>query len=313
MSTLIQITPSSANFANTDLTFTGTRNHDTAGNALNVYVDIAYDKGYFDIGPFGSTFGFNRSFHSYGTNSIQGYANNSLIQTLTQTGVGIGTSTPAARLDVRAQGALSTDIAFRVRNSADTRNNFTVNGLGQTRVLSNSFSGNFFTISYVGDTSVERDAFIFTQAVQNAMGQAWTFDAGYNGSIEGFKLKNNLTGNNQGVFAIQANNYCFGTEISVSEGVIAERRVMRLVNGVAPTTSVTDGFKMYSADIVAGNAAPHFRTENGNIIKIYQETTAITAATFVANTSAIVDDSATYGGYTMGQVVAALKAQGLLA
>jgi hypothetical protein len=38
--------------------------------------------------------------------------------------VGIGTeaSTPGARLDVRAQGALSTDIAFRVRNSADTAN-----------------------------------------------------------------------------------------------------------------------------------------------------------------------------------------------
>lgn len=38
--------------------------------------------------------------------------------------VGIGTeaSTPGARLDVRAQGALSTDIAFRVRNSADNDN-----------------------------------------------------------------------------------------------------------------------------------------------------------------------------------------------
>lgn len=45
--------------------------------------------------------------------------------------LGIG-AIPAtnARLDVRAQGALSTDIAFRVRNSADTLNIIQVNGRG---------------------------------------------------------------------------------------------------------------------------------------------------------------------------------------
>ena len=42
-------------------------------------------------------------------------------------GVGATPST-TVRLDVRAQGALSTDIAFRVRNSADTRNLITVKG-----------------------------------------------------------------------------------------------------------------------------------------------------------------------------------------
>ena len=45
--------------------------------------------------------------------------------------VGIGTTAPAARLDVKAQGALSTDIAFRVRNSADTLNIISVSGNGQ--------------------------------------------------------------------------------------------------------------------------------------------------------------------------------------
>jgi hypothetical protein len=33
---------------------------------------------------------------------------------------GIGTETPGAKLDVRAQGALSTDLAFRIRNSVNT-------------------------------------------------------------------------------------------------------------------------------------------------------------------------------------------------
>lgn len=44
-----------------------------------------------------------------------------------------------------------------------------------------------------------------------------------------------------------------------------------------------------------------------------QPTNAITAAAFVANTSGVVNDSATYGGYTGGQIVAALKRIGALA
>ena len=53
------------------------------------------------------------------------------------TNVGIGTTLttpPQARLDVRAQGALSTDIAFRVRNSTDTANLLSLNGLGATTI-----------------------------------------------------------------------------------------------------------------------------------------------------------------------------------
>jgi hypothetical protein len=47
--------------------------------------------------------------------------------------LGVG-ATPAStvRLDVRAQGALSTDIAFRVRNSADSANIFEVRGDGHS-------------------------------------------------------------------------------------------------------------------------------------------------------------------------------------
>jgi hypothetical protein len=44
-----------------------------------------------------------------------------------------------------------------------------------------------------------------------------------------------------------------------------------------------------------------------------QPTTAITAGAFVANTSGITDDTATFGGYTIGQVVAALRRIGALA
>ena len=50
-----------------------------------------------------------------------------------------------------------------------------------------------------------------------------------------------------------------------------------------------------------------------NAAPIAQPTTAIAAATFVTNTSLIADDSATFDGYTIGQVVAALRATGILA
>ena len=46
--------------------------------------------------------------------------------------------------------------------------------------------------------------------------------------------------------------------------------------------------------------------------KIVRPTTAVTAATFVANTSGIVDDTATFDGYTVGQIVKALRNLGLL-
>jgi len=50
-----------------------------------------------------------------------------------------------------------------------------------------------------------------------------------------------------------------------------------------------------------------------NAAPIVQPTTAGAAATFVANTSGIADDSATFDGYTLGQVVKALRNAGILA
>jgi len=64
-----------------------------------------------------------------GTNSQTG--DNGLFWDNTNKRLGVGaTPLTTVRLDVRAQGALSTDIAFRVRNSANTANLFEVNGVG---------------------------------------------------------------------------------------------------------------------------------------------------------------------------------------
>lgn len=50
-----------------------------------------------------------------------------------------------------------------------------------------------------------------------------------------------------------------------------------------------------------------------NATPIVQPTTAIAAATFVANTSGIANDTATFDGYTIGQIVKALRNFGALA
>lgn len=48
-------------------------------------------------------------------------------------------------------------------------------------------------------------------------------------------------------------------------------KTLALGTGVAPTSSQVDSFQMYSADFAAGQACPHFRTENNVIIKLNQD------------------------------------------
>lgn len=81
--------------------------------------------------------------------------------------------------------------------------------------------------------------------------------------------------------------------------------VLKFGDAVNVETNTTTGTKIGTATsqkIAFWNATP-----------IAQPTTGITAATFTANTSGISDDTATFDGYTIGQVVAALRSAGLLA
>lgn len=58
---------------------------------------------------------------------------------------------------------------------------------------------------------------------------------------------------------------------------------------------------MYSADITAGNAAAHFRTEGGAVIKLFQSTALTTQLTSITHTSPGTPDYAiqnvTLAGY----------------
>ena len=275
-------------------------------------------------------------------------------------------------LEIKAKNGLS-DIAFRVRNSADTANLMQVAGdntmtflsstgkiifsqdtVGQGSVISlrrdfsnqeiirlDGTNGGGITINPLNDGSVKSVAigsiangismwstgltshnFQIKNSFHNLFhvvgdpnSATATFRVGTTASNTNFF---NVHGRNAGgtglttdpIFTINSNgNFANG---ATTFGANAQF-VFAHGNGTAPTTSPADAYQQYSADITAGNAAPHFRTENGNIIKLYRETTAVAAATFVSNTSLIANDTATFDGYTIGQVVKALRNLGILA
>ena len=211
----------------------------------------------------------------------------------------IGTGYSAsARLDVKAQGALSTDIAFRVRNSADTVNLVRFNG-----------DGTHFFFNSTGSTNI--NFYEYGHGIWANGGSSFRIK-NLNGStsIEGTTSTRFITDVTNKAITFDGRQLHIGGQ---SLPTINGDSCIIIESGTAPTTALSDRFYIYSADITAGNAAPHFRTENGNIIKLYRETTAVAAATFVANTSLIANDTATFDGYTIGQVVKALRNLGILA
>jgi hypothetical protein len=119
-----------------------------------------------------------------------------------------------------------------------------------------------------------------------------------------------------GTFANRTNQLYLDTTSNIGIGQTSfgtsATKTLAVSSGTAPSTSPADAFQMYSADITAGNAAAHFRTEGGAVIKLYQQTTGVAAATFVqGSTNAVYEDS-TFGGYTLKQVVKALQNAGFL-
>jgi hypothetical protein len=305
--------------------------------------------------------------------------------------LGIGTSTPTARLHVQSQGALSTDVAFRVRNSANTADLFDVQGNGlfnmrwngdiESLIINGTRSGaaavsighgtnaGLRSVSIgIGNNASSSDgvavgvnanvnsgggngiafghtitarggnALSLGRNIVNSVGISIGRDISFSGDSNnthffgrgltdtsnfmetktyhtfGFGSygntgnKPNLTYRSNGLNQLLLGYYVTDTEYSSINGT----NWFGIKNGTAPSGAV-DAFQQYSADIVAGNAAPHFRTENGSVIKLYQETTAIAEATFVSNTGNNLKEDSTFDGYTMKQVVKALRNMGILA
>jgi hypothetical protein len=273
--------------------------------------------------------------------------------------LGIGaTPNTSTRLDVRAQGALSTDVAFRVRNSADTIDRlsltgtafsittvnraemsvtanainfgldnhnvvFTHSSAGQVLQTQRSVGAAFGHLATLGLANVEtltNGSTIFGSTirggvltnVQNKMHfvcdkTKWGLNGVYSAGFQWFK------GNQSGDGGFNTATLPSITTANRQMWLTPENSLLFFnTSGITFTTN-TDSFQQYSADITAGNAAPHFRTENGGIIKLYQETTAVTASTLTSNLGTPLTDTDTIDGYTLKQVVKALRNLGILA
>lgn len=153
----------SDNFATADLTLTGNRIHDTNSNNLILSTDgatllqaniglttavagLSFGNTAVDVRSTGLTLFedamervsvkptetvINEAGGSFDFR-VEGDTDTSLLFADASTDrVGVGTVLPLAKVDIHAQGALSTDIALNVRNSADTKDLFTVLGDGQ--------------------------------------------------------------------------------------------------------------------------------------------------------------------------------------
>jgi hypothetical protein len=217
-------------------------------------------------------------------------ADSGLVWDNTNKRLGVG-ATPATtvRLDVRAQGALSTDIAFRVRNSADNANLYSIDGLGNV-IFNASSGGSPYIWNHSGTLQMKLEVASNSGLLRIYNGGVLRHDIDgrdyasfkgikINGAGVGVNYLNIQGGTNSRVNVDIAGDPIF--DIFNASNLNVLRIDSRLGEGAlqikttgTPTTSIVDGFKQYSADITAGNAAPHFRTENGNIIKLYQQSSA---------------------------------------
>lgn len=203
-------------------------------------------------------------------------------------GVGATPST-SVRLDVRSQGALSTDIAFRVRNSANTLDIFQVNGDASGGFNIDGKNIKFGTGSYITTGSNNTN----------------TLFVGF--SLYNCALSNNFNGGNQVAYSF--NHLNIGGSLS-TDGT----KTLEIAKGTAPTSTGANSIKIYADQIVGyGTAAPFFRTADGNIIKLYKQATGGAASIFLVGVGTATTDASTFDGYTMGQVVKALRNTGLLA
>lgn len=199
--------------------------------------------------------------------------------------------------NIVTNGGSNTIIGQGVHMSGNSRSNAI--GGRSTGVTPNVISGNDVTIiGWNTDTTALAYTASLVTYFNNNNASHWLHE---NGNIGLFGKK----------YTVHTNS---GSNPLNTRMDINATNTLTIHNGTAPSGNITDAIQAYAADITAGNTAMHIRNENGAIIKLYQETTAVGNATLAspgAGTNIKSDD--TFDGYTLQQVVKALRNQGLLA
>jgi hypothetical protein len=255
-----------------------------------------------------------------GTSGLLSQDNSNLFWDDANNRLGIGTATPAVRID---SGSFSTNNSILKVGSLEF-SSFSLN---------NSFFGD--NIFYNGTS--------FARRVAGRGALIYFFRGGTNPNIEAqirlYSDNTGTTGINSSICQLKsgaAGLFAVGPSVDTLSDIITGATFAVLANGNTLINTTTDaGFRLdvngttrLQGDVTISDTrniilATGTGTKIGtattqklgfwNAAPNVQPTNAIAAAAFVANTSGIVDDTATFGGYTMGQVVAALKRIGALA
>ena len=207
--------------------------------------------------------------------------------------ISIGMASPSAKLDVKAGGALSTDLGFRVRNSADSADIFKIQGDGGSR-LNGSFGVNLSPSSSYPLASLNSTASGYgIYGINSAANGIGVYGAStINSNSTGLKGESATAG---------GSGYRVGAWLNASGG--ASNWALYVENGDFSFVS-TNGTKIGTATtqkLSFWNATP-----------IVQPTTSIASATLASLGGTALTDTDTFDGYTLKQIVKALRNAGLL-
>jgi hypothetical protein len=252
------------------------------------------------------------------------------------TGVGAWLATPssanlaAAVTDETGSGSLvfatlPTFGATGIKLAGSTSGNTTLLAPAVAGTASITLPGVTGTLAILGaNTFVEPQAIrpvsgdtASTLCIKNSSGTTRTIIGGLNGGDAYMAIYFGA-----GAVSPGTNNYNVAGHVSTGATYINSTQEVQLLLSDAVK------FKLSSTGIAITDSV-HFALGTGNGTKwgtavgqkqsfwnktpIIQPTTGITAATFSANASGIINDNATFGGYTIGQIAAALINVGLLA
>ena len=194
----------------------------------------------------------------------------------------IGGGTAGARLDVRAQGALSTDIAFRVRNSADSANLVTVQGNGVTKIGTTVFNdpnsnliigidGATSARGAVSNNSTYQDFLFVNTSIGSGNINSWSFgqrrDTAFGNTLGSFQIVGAYI-NNAGAASAVGGGFRVPLICNPNGDVIIAGATANAVNGnvLIGTTTPSASAKVLIDSTTQGFLPPRMTTTEKNAI-----------------------------------------------
>jgi hypothetical protein len=243
-----------------------------------------------------------------------------------------GVGTASGRLTILSPA--TTGLALHIRNSADTTNQLEFNGDARMSIFNAANSNGLYFVNggsagsgyLIGSSAVASGTNKFIvispgslQFFDTASGARTVF--AFNNSPTGnLTLDNNadrfrVTHSTWSSFAIESANGCLALQDSNARRPTSGARCVLMVTNGTKSTDTADTFQLIAKDIVAGNAAPHFYTELGHEIKLYQTNTGNAYNITNVTTDRSYDANATTldeVADVLGTLIADLKLTGII-